>query len=885
VTRDEAARREVVAELALTLPREFDKLAARLGPDVFSLRSAAGRALDAVLARAGKTHLVARFRAADSNDLRMGALGELARASETPEATSDELLDALEELATALAGAHAAPDLTPHGVTAQLAGIEAREAADAAAASEQKPESIHVDPTVDTKAMRRLEEAASSPAPKGGGLRIGKYELIRLLDTGGMGELWVARDTYTEREVALKLIKQDDDPDIETKIKRFRLESKAAAAATHPNIVTLFDAGTDEAGTHYIALELLVGYQQLQSSFSASDPLAPDLIARLMLQAVEALRTLHATGYVHRDIKPANLLVNLSDPANPRLKVLDFGLAKKMERTKTQAVEGAPLTGHWVVGTPDYMAREQWENAPLTAQTDFYALGCVQYQLLTGSPPFCCLPKHLRDPKDPEAHTRLLSNTQKMLAHLEWRPDSVLAYRPDAPAVLVALTEKLMAKDAGARPRDHDEIKKALVDYLEGDARRKAEEERDALKVAAARRATAVFAGLLLLLFLAGLYIVLKRPFAATPLAGQHPEPAEPKPSSEPPAEPQQPTTAPKPLPAAEDPVEAEAERQKNLLAKIADLLSKGQAIDALALALDERLDDPAGEQATSLLTAARKQTDDADVALDAATLRRFVKTVRDRGAALAQRKVYVDEKDLADLDRHAEAADAYHAAAAVDDPAQRLAALDDVIVKYRNTPAWPKAAKKAVEDWSAGLGGALDIGPSTSWTARMRPERTPSTEPSWGNDKGELLLKDALAADSAESWIFKDVPGARRGWSMKMRFTPSDGEGRVGIALSAVFTGDWKRSRLLDLTPSATAHPFEWLDWGPETKTLGRLKLAPKPEHTIVFAVLARSCVLVIDGDLLDAAAVDLDVAPADQLAFVVRRGEARFTDIRLHP
>ncbi len=209
------------------------------------------------------------------------------------------------------------------------------------------------------------------------GTRLGPYEIAEPTGSGGMGEVYRARDIRLNRDVAVKTIK---GPFTE----RFEREAQAISALNHPNICTLYDVGEHE-GSGYLVMEFIDGKP-------IAGPLPVDQAVAYGVQICEALHAAHRKGIVHRDLKPANILLTKQG-----IKLLDFGLAKLAMPASSAVLSGArsadasdhatvaALTGaHTVVGTPQYMAPEQIEGRDVDARSDIFAFGCVLYEMLTG---------------------------------------------------------------------------------------------------------------------------------------------------------------------------------------------------------------------------------------------------------------------------------------------------------------------------------------------------------------------------------------------------------------------------------------------------------------------------------------------------------------------
>ena len=210
-----------------------------------------------------------------------------------------------------------------------------------------------------------------------GGTRLGRYEVVSLLAAGGMGEVYVARDTNLGRQVALKILPPELTADSE-RVARFVREAQASSALNHPAIVTVYDAGTD-GGVQYLAMELIDGEPLSEWMRKHRDT---GRAIDLMAQVADGLAAAHAHGIVHRDLKPANIVVGRGGFA----KVVDFGVAKLSERLNGKPASGdtAPAA---VIGTAAYMAPEQIEGRAVDHRADVYSFGVVLHELLTGRHP------------------------------------------------------------------------------------------------------------------------------------------------------------------------------------------------------------------------------------------------------------------------------------------------------------------------------------------------------------------------------------------------------------------------------------------------------------------------------------------------------------------
>ncbi|HEY5961495.1 MAG TPA: serine/threonine-protein kinase, partial [Polyangiaceae bacterium] len=212
----------------------------------------------------------------------------------------------------------------------------------------------------------------------------GKYRIERELGSGGMGTVVAARHLQLEEQVAIKFLLPAalEMPDA---VERFMREAKAAVRIRSEHVVRVYDVGTLDDGAPYMVMEYLRGVdlcQWLQDHESVSIPDAVELI----LQVLEAVADAHAVGIIHRDLKPSNLFCVHRQDGLPFIKVLDFGISKVADSSRSQVAMTAPAA---VMGSPLYMSPEQMRSAHnVDTRTDIWAIGIILYEMLTGIAPF-----------------------------------------------------------------------------------------------------------------------------------------------------------------------------------------------------------------------------------------------------------------------------------------------------------------------------------------------------------------------------------------------------------------------------------------------------------------------------------------------------------------
>jgi serine/threonine protein kinase/Tol biopolymer transport system component len=274
------------------------------------------------------------------------------------------------------------------------------------------------------------------------GDRLGVYEVISLLGSGGMGEVYRARDPKLNRAIAVKVLPEATaaDPD---RRARFEREAQSIAALSHPNIVTIYSV--EEAdGVLFLTMEYVEGKPLCDLIVKGGLPLTQ--ILSLAIPLADAVSTAHQRGITHRDLKPANVMVT----ADGRVKVLDFGLAKLMEASPVEmGVTGlptSPLSGEGrIVGTVAYMSPEQAEGKPLDHRSDLFSLGVMLYELATGERPF-------KGDTSVSVISSIIKDT----------PASVADLRPTVPRELSRIVKRCLVKDADRRYQTAKDLRNEL---------------------------------------------------------------------------------------------------------------------------------------------------------------------------------------------------------------------------------------------------------------------------------------------------------------------------------------------------------------------------------------------------------------------------------------
>ena len=276
------------------------------------------------------------------------------------------------------------------------------------------------------------------------GTRLGPYQIVAPLGAGGMGEVYQAHDTRLGREVAIKVLPshRSSSPEVRARLQR---EAKAISSLNHPHICTLYDVGRD-GDTDYLVMELVEGETLARRLQRGRLPTAT--VLRLGAQIADALERAHQARVVHRDLKPGNVMLTKSGA-----KLLDFGLARATGlgpasggALTVSPTESLPITAEGtIVGTFQYMAPEQLEGKEADARGDLWALGCVLYEMATGTPAF-----------EGKSQASLIG------AIMGSEPAPMTQLAPLTPQALDHLVTQCLAKDPNQRWQSAGDLKREL---------------------------------------------------------------------------------------------------------------------------------------------------------------------------------------------------------------------------------------------------------------------------------------------------------------------------------------------------------------------------------------------------------------------------------------
>lgn len=275
------------------------------------------------------------------------------------------------------------------------------------------------------------------------GTTLGVYELVGALGRGGMGEVYRARDTRLNRDVALKILPAEFAGNAERRM-RFEREAQLASSLNHPNIIVIHDIG-DSGGVHFLTMEYVEG--ETLADRLRQGPLPANVVAELGSQIADALARAHAAGVIHRDLKPSNIMIT----PDRRVKVLDFGLAKLLDRrdpgTAPTELADAFTTPGVLLGTAAYMSPEQARGRIVDLRTDQFSLGIVIYEMLTGRHPF-------ERPSTIETLSALMND----------EPQPIHGVAPRTPEALALVVGRCLSKDPADRFESTADLARAIRD-------------------------------------------------------------------------------------------------------------------------------------------------------------------------------------------------------------------------------------------------------------------------------------------------------------------------------------------------------------------------------------------------------------------------------------
>jgi eukaryotic-like serine/threonine-protein kinase len=283
-----------------------------------------------------------------------------------------------------------------------------------------------------------------------GDLISGKYRLLRLLGSGGMGSVWAARNELTDRDFAIKFL-HPKLADNKEALQRFFLEARACGQIKHPAVVDVYDMGQAEDGSPYLVMELLEG-EGFDQRLSRAGCFRPSEAAMWIAFVSRGLEEAHVRGLVHRDLKPGNIFFALDDRGDVIPKLLDFGVSKATGTTPNGEAELVLTSTGAVLGSPAYMSPEQARgDGDVDGRSDVWSLGVILYEALTGKMPF-----------DAANYNAL------MVAIITEPHRPLLEVAPGVPAELSQIVDHALAKDRNARISTAREV----AERLEGIATR-----------------------------------------------------------------------------------------------------------------------------------------------------------------------------------------------------------------------------------------------------------------------------------------------------------------------------------------------------------------------------------------------------------------------------
>ena len=288
-------------------------------------------------------------------------------------------------------------------------------------------------PTGKRTAQEAPAKSLAPPQQPGEIGRLAHFRVLQELGSGGMGTVYVAEDTQLQRPVALKVMRAEYAA-IPAMRDRFLQEARLLAALRSDHIVTVFQVG-DDGGIPFLAMELLDG-MPLSDWLDEGRRLSLRQVVRIGQETALGLAAAHARNVIHRDVKPANLYL---EAPRGRIKILDFGLARPMQRNQKLTLDGM------IVGTPYYMSPEQAQCEPLDHRADLFSLGCVLYELCCGKVPF-----------DGDTPLSVLN------AIVGQTPVPLDFHNAAVPSDLAIIINRLLAKNPDNRPPDAETVARAF---------------------------------------------------------------------------------------------------------------------------------------------------------------------------------------------------------------------------------------------------------------------------------------------------------------------------------------------------------------------------------------------------------------------------------------
>lgn len=314
-----------------------------------------------------------------------------------------------------------------------------------------KAEGFLKDPAIEDAGKALAREQEKARAQELSGRSLARYSIREKLGEGGMGVVYKALDTRLDRLVSLKVLPSDRVADPERK-RRFVKEAKAASALNHPNIVTVYDIDQVE-GIDFIAMEYVAG-KTLDRQIPPKG-MRINKVLEIGIQIADALAAAHAAGIIHRDLKPSNIMVSDSGP----VKILDFGLAKLIEKPAPDNAEnGPPETREFslrtdegmILGTAAYMSPEQAQGRKIDSRTDIFSFGAVLYEMVSGRKAF-----------------QGASLTATLAAVIRDEPMPLNEIVTDVPADLVKVIRRCLRKDPARRWQTMSDLRVALMELSE----------------------------------------------------------------------------------------------------------------------------------------------------------------------------------------------------------------------------------------------------------------------------------------------------------------------------------------------------------------------------------------------------------------------------------